>query len=368
MKIAVYFDLPPGGASRTMEELIKIFRENNEIAIFHNETPKIIYPFAKRLFVDLESVLFQKRRQKVQAKIIDSKKFDVVFVSHDKHSQAPWILRFLKTPTVFLCQEPTRSYFEEFLKVSPTLPFLNKTYETVNRYIRKNIEIRNASFANRIIANSVYSTESIFRAYGVYSEPVYLGIDSKEYFPDSSIKKNQILVIGNNEPQKDLLFAIEIISKIPKGIRPTLVVASPRNSNIFTLKQLAKKLKVKLKILVGLNPEQLRKVYSQSLVTLAVAHLEPFGLSVVESFACGTPVVAINEAGFRETIVNNKTGILTKRNSVVIANEILKLLQNKTLLKQMGKNGKRDVNARFTWKRTADEILKIFYETSSRHR
>lgn len=368
MKIAIYYDVPAGGAFRTMEEEIKLLRLKHEIVVYHNLKPIFTPPILTRFFKDCESIIFQRFRQRAQAAEIDRQKFDVVYVSHDRHSQAPWILRFLKTPTVFLCQEPTRAYFEEFLKIDPHLPLTNRIYESINRYLRKNIEIHNASFAKAIVANSVYSTESIFRAYGLKSTPVYLGIDREEYFPESLSKRNQIFIIGNHEPQKALPFAIEVFSKIDKRIRPRLVIGSPRDGDHSELKSLAKKLGVDLEIKVGLHPGELRNIYSRSKITLAVAYLEPFGLSVIESLACGTPVVAVREGGFKETIVNGKTGLLVPRDAAKIAGEIQSLLTHKLKREEMGRAGVKEVRGRFTWKNTVDQLEKIFYENSRRHR
>lgn len=368
MKIAIYYDVPAGGAFRTMEEEIKLLKLRNQVVVFHNLPPRISQPFLTRLFADLESIIFQRFKQKFQAVQIDKEKFDIVYVSHDRHSQAPWILRFLKTPTVFLCQEPTRAYFEEFLRIDPHLPLVNRIYETINRFLRKNIEIKNAFFAHRIVVNSVYSTESIFRAYGLVSTPVYLGIDNKEYFPDSEVKRNQILVVGNHEPQKALAFAVEVLSKINPKFRPKLVIASPRDIDSLELKQLAKKLKVNLELRVGLTQSELRRIYSESRLTLAVAHLEPFGLSVIESLACGTPVIAVREGGFKETIIQGETGLLIERDVAKIASEIQTLLSDNDKLSSMGKAGIIDVNKRFTWRQTVDQLEKVFDETSHHHR
>lgn len=366
MRIAVYFDVPPGGASRTMEEIIQRLSCSHELSVFHNLPQSINQPFLKHFFADLESVLIQRFKQRHQAKIIDSQNYDLVFVSHDRHSQAPWILRFLKTPTVFLCQEPTRSYFEYFLRIDPQLPIINRIYESLNRLIRKNLEIANSHYATKIIANSNYSTESIFRAYGCISSPIHLGVDSKQYFPEKVNKENQVLVVGNHEPQKNLVMAIKAISLINKSKRPTLVIASPRSVDNSQLICLAKNKKVPLKILIGLNKNELRSEYCRSFATLAVAHLEPFGLSVIESLACGTPVIAVSEGGFRETIINGRTGFLVEQSSQAIADKVLLLQGNQTLAKSMGALGSKDVNTRFTWEITVDKIENIFHEIKSK--
>jgi glycosyltransferase involved in cell wall biosynthesis len=39
--------------------------------------------------------------------------------------------------------------------------------------------------------------------------------------------------------------------------------------------------------------------------------LEPLGLAALEAAACGLPVVAVAEAGVRETVVHGRTGIVT---------------------------------------------------------
>ena len=39
---------------------------------------------------------------------------------------------------------------------------------------------------------------------------------------------------------------------------------------------------------------------------------EPFGLSVIESMACGTPVIAFNRGSMSELIENGKSGFLVK--------------------------------------------------------
>ena len=43
---------------------------------------------------------------------------------------------------------------------------------------------------------------------------------------------------------------------------------------------------------------------------LALERSPDFGITPVESMLCGTPVIAFNGGGYRETVLNNKTGIL----------------------------------------------------------
>lgn len=358
MRIAVYYDLPYGGAFRSMEEIIPRLQKNHEVVIFNGNFSASKSRFLSRFFTDLESLVFQRYKQKQLAKIIDSAGFDIVFVSHDRISQAPWLLRYIKTKTVFLCQEPTRAYFEKFLDIDSNLPLFNKLYERINRHLRRNIEITNALHASKIIANSIYSVESIFRAYGIIATPVYLGVDKNVFFPKKVKKYNQVFIVGNNEPQKGLDFAIRSISKIAKKIRPVLAIGSPRFLDL-ELKKLAKSKGVKLKMYCGLKPEEIVGIYRQSLLTIATAYLEPFGLSVVESLACGTPVVAVQEGGFKETVSHGETGLLSPRDQTIFAEYVSVLVQDKNLRDKMS-NKCLDASRRFSWESTVSQLESIF--------
>jgi glycosyltransferase involved in cell wall biosynthesis len=60
---------------------------------------------------------------------------------------------------------------------------------------------------------------------------------------------------------------------------------------------------------------------------------EPFGLSVVESFFCGTPVIAFNKGSMPELILNGKTGFLVNdvQEAVDVLKDIKKINRNDCL-------------------------------------
>ena len=61
--------------------------------------------------------------------------------------------------------------------------------------------------------------------------------------------------------------------------------------------------------------EQIRELYRSSRATL-LPGIEDFGIVPVESQACGTPVVALNAGGARETVIDGETGVLVDGTSV----------------------------------------------------
>ena len=64
-----------------------------------------------------------------------------------------------------------------------------------------------------------------------------------------------------------------------------------------------------------------------------------FGFGVLEANACGLPVVAVAEGGFRETVQHGLNGFLVDTDPTSIADAANQLLENPTMAKQMGERG-----------------------------
>ena len=61
----------------------------------------------------------------------------------------------------------------------------------------------------------------------------------------------------------------------------------------------------------NIGPEQRDDLLGGALAMLhPIAFDEPFGLSVVEAMACGTPVVAFDRGSMREVIADGETGFV----------------------------------------------------------
>jgi glycosyltransferase involved in cell wall biosynthesis len=91
--------------------------------------------------------------------------------------------------------------------------------------------------------------------------------------------------------------------------------------------------------------------------------LEPLGLVPLESMACGTPVVAIAEAGMRETIQNGENGILTERDPCEFGQAIEKLLKDKMLWTNMSACGRQRMLERWTWEQSGQQLEKNMKRT-----
>lgn len=92
---------------------------------------------------------------------------------------------------------------------------------------------------------------------------------------------------------------------------------------------------------------------------------EGWGLVVIEAAAMGTPTIAFNVPGLRDSIINGKTGILVNELSPgVQAEKIAELLDDKMRLSQISKKA-ISWSKNFSWEKSTAASLRLIEEISS---
>lgn len=364
MKIAVFYNLPFSGAKRTVLEHVKglralghivdVYTINGEHDIFdpgsiaNNEyrykyQQKIVnIPFLKCVVRDLSDFILLKALHRKIAQDIDSRGYDIALIHTDKFTQAPFILHFLKTKNVYFCLEPLKIAYEYGLRISSDFSFPNKIYEAYNRYVRKKIDRENARAAQSSIAISYFGRELMIQAFDLYPQIAHLGVNTRQFKNLHISKKNQVLFIGQKLKLNGYEYALKAIKLIPEKIRPELKILS-----------------ISRDIHERLSDEEIIKLYNESLIVLSLSNFDTFGLVALESLACEVPVIAFNTAGYRETMVNGKTGYLVDFNSQEIADKAIVLIKDQKLLDEMGKFGRKRIEEEWTWDKSVDALEKM---------
>ena len=86
---------------------------------------------------------------------------------------------------------------------------------------------------------------------------------------------------------------------------------------------------------------------------------------VVEANACGTPTIATNVPGLRETVRDQDTGILVERNVDALAKSINQVLGDFELRNRISKRA-FEWSLQFNWDRTAEKMLRVLESTVDR--
>jgi len=388
MKIAVFHNLPSGGAKRALhgyvdylsrqnhtvdvyvpstanEEFLPLKDVSNSLKIFPVEktfkgsvysTFKYVSPLIKTISLrDLELT------PKKIAETVNSIEYDIVFSEQDQYTMAPFFLKYIRHPTVYYCPQPPRN--EAILE---TVSEGNKKYNPVKRFIfnqadNKDLKIdkKIISHARNILTNSYFTRESILRVYGLNSYVSYLGIDTNLFRPLEVPEEDFVLSVGSCRPSKGYDFIIRSLALIDSEIRPKLIIVSnfslPDWKNY--LEQLASQLNVDLEILDLIDDEKLVYLYNQAKLVLYAPYMEPFGLVPLEAMGCGTPVVGVKEGGIRETIIHNITGLHSERDEQLFAEATTELLTKDLTRYNMSKNSIKAVKDNWTLEHAGERLL-----------
>ena len=114
------------------------------------------------------------------------------------------------------------------------------------------------------------------------------------------------------------------------------------------------------------NMDQARKwrlLRSVQVLSVPAHYGESFGLYVLEALACGVPVVQPNTAAFPELIEETGGGVLFRPHDVDSLSEALEgLLTDTERARELGRQGRRVVEERFTAVRMAEQVASVCAE------
>lgn len=382
MRVAIYHNLPDGGAIRALHELVKhsygkIEYDLYQLAPFDEGSRydfkslvknKFSYnfmysPSKKELLAEIATRFSSLRRlQKNIAHEIDSKNYDAVFVHHCAIAQTPFLLEYLNTKSLYFIQEPRRLSFEnDFYRSSKEMiPMALRAPWILRQRILKDLDVANASKCSAALCNSKYAQGNITKAYHINTRVCYLGIDQEVFNYSKTPKKKQLVVVGTLHPAKGQDLAIRALAKTDAKHVTKLVLVYENYDTRYKqeLNELSDNLGVTIEFRQGVSDGQLAQIYSESIATLAVAAKEPFGFTPIESAACGTPTVAVKQGGYLETVNDGINGLLCKRDVSSIAHAIKKVEKTNWSPGVMSK----EARAKWSWQTSAENYLDALEE------
>lgn len=148
-----------------------------------------------------------------------------------------------------------------------------------------------------------------------YAATVYNGINIDEFI-FSREPDDYLLFFGRIHPDKGTYEAIEIAKKS----KSKLIISGLIQDQVYFNQKIQPYINNDDISYVGNSgPTERLKLLSRACALLhPIRFPEPFGLSVVEAMACGTPVVAFNLGSMPELIIHEKTGFLVSNTEEAI--------------------------------------------------
>ena len=330
-------DIPPqcSGAPEMMASLIAegLIKRGHKVSLFasgDSETKGKLISVTKRATGTDRNVGFNPSKPHVPYEYLLISKcyqmakkgyFDIIH-SHFDFPTA-FFAPLVKTPTVSTLHSP----------LFGTRKFILSHFKNTQYYI----SISNAQ--RRPLPNLQYATT------------IYHGINLKK-IPFSSVSKNYFVFTGRIHPQKGVKEAIEATKKTNFNL---IIMGSHGNDNYWE-KEIKPQIDNKQIIYRGfLTQREMYKTIKQAKSYIfPIQWEEPFGLTLIESMACGTPVIAFDQGSAREVIKDGKTGFVVKN-----IEEMIKAI------KKIGQIDREEcrkwVEKNFTIERMVDGYEKIFY-------
>jgi glycosyltransferase involved in cell wall biosynthesis len=104
----------------------------------------------------------------------------------------------------------------------------------------------------------------------------------------------------------------------------------------------------------------LPEAYNAAKVVVVPSIHESFPKVPLEAMACGIPVVGSNVGGLPEILRRGGGLLMEPQDPISLARQIIYLLSNLDLAKEMGKVGRRRVVENFSWRSSVDQIQNIY--------
>ena len=239
--------------------------------------------------------------------------------------------------------------------------------------------VRNAS---KVIARNQSEVEQ-YKVMGVPEEKIIImsaGIDLSKYtnLPPKGlfkmkfgIKKEEklLLYLGRLHKIKGIDILVKAFANVTQSINDVkLVVVGPNDGSLYELQTLIQNLGVGNKILFTgpLYGSEKIEAYVDSEVYILSSRYEAFGMTVLEAYVCGKPVIASNVGGLKDLVINGETGLLfDPENIEQLTYNIQLLLTDADRAEKMGLKGKIFVEGNFTIEKAVDALEDLYREITA---
>ena len=202
---------------------------------------------------------------------------------------------------------------------------------------------------------------------------VYNGIDIEQFdaFPASSsireefnIGKDTVLLgfIGRIEKRKGPEYLISAMKNVDNA--KLILVGKGEEGYSKRIKSLCKELGVANHIIYAGYRKNIPSILKEiDIIVFPTIRGEGFSRVILEAMASAKPVIATDDAGNKEAVINGITGyIVPTKDAMALGIKINELTASKEKREQMGSSGRKRVEEMFTIERNIQEIEKLYFE------
>lgn len=192
---------------------------------------------------------------------------------------------------------------------------------------------------------------------------IYPGIDATAFTPDATVPRTQypsFVYVGRLRRYKGVEFALRALA-IARERRPDIRLAiAGRGDDLERLRALTRELGQEEAVqFPGFVTEaEKMHLFRASWANIFPSPKEGWGITNVEAAACGTPSLASNSPGLRDSVRDGQTGFLVPHgDAAALAGKMLELAGDPGLVARLGGQARTFAES-LSWDRAADETEK----------
>ncbi len=405
LRIAIWHNLPSGGGKRQLythvqgllqrghyieswcpdsadQKYLPLSSLVKEHVIPLSDRSDLFYRSLRPLRVTRRLIASLEDHCRTCANPINSGGFDVLFAGACMYLRTTAIGGFVNLPSAIYLGEPYRWFYEAMpelpwiapppqarLSLRSALNAAQDKFKLDGIRIQARAELEYLRQFNLVLANSIFSRETILRTYNIESRVCLLGVDSDYYKPTGEAKEPFVVGLGTLYHGKGVDRAIRAVGAIPAAKRPPLVWVGNGASkeDLEGYRTLSKKLGVNFVPKIHVPDSEVISLLSRATAMLFTSRLEPFGLAPLEANACGTAVVGIAEGGVRESIADGVNGFLSPDDDPdTLGSLVQRFVDSPDLAMRMGMAAREHVQTHWSMASGTDRVESMLATLAAR--
>jgi len=241
-----------------------------------------------------------------------------------------------------------------------------KLFRFIFRNSKSNIICQTASDRDALVDRKIISTERVTLIPGS-------GVDIKKFIPnaEASISNKYILMssrILRDKGIEEFCKAAKIVNdKLEEKVKFKLSGIIDSHSPTFLSEEELKEITLRYGVeFLGNRKDMPALLASALMFVLPSYYAEGIPKVLLEAASCGLPIITTDHPGCRDAIKDQETGILIPpKNSLALADAIIRLLENPKLMTQMGVAARSFAEEKFKQSRVVDLHYDIYQQLSN---
>jgi glycosyltransferase involved in cell wall biosynthesis len=273
------------------------------------------------------------------------------------------------------CSVPLLLTLHDIIFLEPTIKLNLSVYQNLGRIYRRYVLKRVFEKCERIITVSEFEYNNIITQLSIPKEKMVMIYNAySEWFTPASKadftykeyidEPGYIFFLGNTDPKKNTentILAYKVYLEKSKIKRKLLLADLDRAYlNEILIRNHIESIRKMIVTSGYIANQNLPNIYNSAFVFLYTSQREGFGIPILESMACGTPVITSNTSSMPE--IGGPYAILVNpENPDEIAEMMLKLETDDEFYQQQEEVGLQRAKL-FSWRNTAERLLEVYEE------